>query len=36
MAKFQLQENETLIGSGMMAYKHKNPLPVGPQEVRSM
>ena len=22
-AKFQLQENETLIGSGMMAYKHK-------------
>ena len=23
MAKFQLQENETLIGSGMMAYKHK-------------
>ncbi len=23
MAKFQLQENETLVGSGMMAYKHR-------------
>ncbi len=23
MAKFQLQESETLIGSGMMAYKHR-------------
>ena len=23
MAKFQLQEGETLIGSGMMAYKHR-------------
>lgn len=23
MAQFQLQENEVLVGSGMMAYKHK-------------
>ena len=23
MAKFQLQENETLVGSGMMAHKHR-------------
>lgn len=26
MAKFQLQENETLVGSGMMAYKHKKSI----------
>jgi hypothetical protein len=26
MEKFQLQENETLVGSGMMAYKHRESI----------